>query len=151
MILLVHMIFGVAVASLVKSPYLAIVLSLLSHYFLDLFPHIEYPIDNLKNIRKNFKKAIPELFYLFIDFALGVLFIFILTDRSLIFFICGIVSIVPDSLTVLSVIMPNKILKVHDKFHRQVIHFLRDKKIPNFYRISTQVLVVIIAFLILQP
>jgi hypothetical protein len=144
------MIFGVAVASLVKSPYLAIVLALLSHYFLDLFPHIEYPIDNLKNIRRNFKKALLELFYLFIDAILGVLFIFIFTNKSLIFFICAIVSIVPDFLTVLSAVLPNKLLKVHDVFHRKYIHFLREKKIPTFYRISTQILIVIISFMILK-
>ncbi len=150
MILLVHIIFGVAVASLVESPYFAIVLALLSHYFLDLFPHIEYPIDNLKNIQKKFKKALPELFYLFVDVILGILSIFVFTDKSLIFFLCAFVSIIPDSLTVLSAIMPNKLLKLHDLFHRKHIHFLRDKKISNFYRISIQIVTVIISFMILK-
>src|SRR3989339_522467 len=140
MILLVHIIFGTAVGSLFNNPILGIMMALLSHYFLDLFPHIEYPIDNLKNIRTNFKKALPELFYLFIDFALGVLFIFIFT----------LISIAPDFLTVLSAILPNKILKIHDIFHRKYIHFLRDKKISNFYRISIQIVIVIISFIILK-
>ncbi|KKP33096.1 MAG: hypothetical protein A2312_03655 [Candidatus Staskawiczbacteria bacterium RIFOXYB2_FULL_32_9] len=150
MILLVHIIFGTAVGSLFNNPILGIMMALLSHYFLDLFPHIEYPIDNLKNIRTNFKKALPELFYLFIDFALGVLFIFIFTNKSLIFFIYALISIAPDFLTVLSAILPNKILKIHDIFHRKYIHFLRDKKISNFYRISIQIVIVIISFIILK-
>jgi hypothetical protein len=150
MILLVHIIFGVAIASLSGNPYLAVLLALLSHYFLDLFPHVEYPIDNLKNIKNNFKRAFPELLYLILDFTLGILFVFAFTDRSLIFFFCALVSIIPDSLTVLSVIVPNKILEIHDIFHRKYIHFLRDKSIPNFWRISTQILIVLISVYILK-
>jgi hypothetical protein len=168
MILLVHMLFGVAVASLTKNPYLAILVAFLSHYFLDIFPHIEYPIDNLKNIKKLLLKSsargillikiLPEFLYLVFDVFIGILLIFIFTDKNLLYFICALFAIVPDSLTVLSAIMPNKpfgvthgkILKIHDKFHREIIHFLRDKKISNFIRMSTQILAVIIAILILK-
>jgi len=144
------MIFGVAVASLIKSPYLAIILALLSHYFLDLFPHIEYPVDNLKKIHKNFKQALPEFFYLIIDLVSGFLFIFLFTDKSFIYFTYASISIIPDFLTVLSAIMPNKILKIHDLFHRKYIHFLRDKKINIFWRIFVQILVIVISIIILK-
>jgi hypothetical protein len=164
MILLVHMLFGVAIASLVKNPYLAILLAFLSHYFLDFFPHVEYPINNLKNLKNllslkkrdraflvmNTKKILPEFLSVVFDFLLGLFFVFILTNKSLIIFLCAIVSIVPDGLSVVSVFFPNKILKMHDTFHRKKAHFLKHMPISNFWRILSQILTGVISIIILR-
>ena len=53
MILLVHLLFGAAVGSSVKNLPIAIILAFLGHYFLDLFPHIEYPIENIRKKQKS--------------------------------------------------------------------------------------------------
>src|SRR3989344_8710480 len=60
MILLAHMLLGAVVGYYTKNIYLAIMLALLCHYFLDLFPHIEYDIKNIKE--KKLEKITPRFF-----------------------------------------------------------------------------------------
>jgi hypothetical protein len=143
------MLFGVAVASLAKNLFLAVLLAYFSHYFLDLFPHVEYNIDDIKN--KNWKKSTPAILRVVLDFSLGLLLISIFTDKSLIIFICAFFAMLPDGLSVLNEIFPNKILNVHDYLHLKKIHFLKhNKNISFFWRVITQVVAVIISILILK-
>ena len=79
MILLVHILFGAVIGSAIKNIPLAIVLAFLSHHFLDLLPHIEYPIKNIE--KKQWRKAMPDILKVILDFSLGILLILIL-DRN---------------------------------------------------------------------
>lgn len=143
------MLFGVTMGSLVKNPILAVLLALLSHYFIDLFPHVEYGIEEIKN--KDWKKSAPAFLRVLLDFSLGLLLISLFTDKSLIIFICAFFAILPDGLSVLNEILPNKLLNIHDVLHLEKIHFLKyNKKISKFWRVATQILVVVISILVLK-
>lgn len=149
MILLVHMLFGVAMGSLAKNWFLAVLLAYFSHYFIDLFPHVEYDIKNIKS--KDWKKSRPAFLRVLLDFSIGLLLVSLITNKSLLIFIYAFFAILPDGLSILNEIFPNKILTVHDFLHLEKIHFLKhNKKISNFWRILTQVLIVLISILILK-
>lgn len=145
MILLVHMIFGVAMGFLFRNPILGVVVAFLSHYFLDLFPHIEYDIDDIKNLLaqagKNWRKVAPSIFRVFFDFITGLILIAGLSSGQPIIFVYAFFAILPDGISFF----------LRDDFHLEKIHFLKhNKKISTFWRIFSQVLVVIISILILN-
>lgn len=148
MILLAHLLLGAAIASKIKYAPLAIILALLSHYFLDLIPHIEYSIKNIKE--KQWHKSAPDISRVFLDFLFGMLLVLIFSNNQPLIYICAIVALIPDSLTIISSIFPNKILSAHDKIHTEKIHFLKYKKIPTFWRIFSQVFVIIISIILLK-
>ncbi len=147
MILLVHMLFGVAVASKIQNPFFAIILAFLSHYLLDAIPHVEYSIKKIKS--NKFKEAWPDLLKILIDLFLGSLLVWLLSGREFIAFIIAFFAIIPDGLTVLEFIFPNKILKAHSNIHREKIHFLKYKKIPLFWRIFSQTTTIALSIAIL--
>ena len=148
MILLAHMIFGAIFGSMFQNPILAIVLAFLSHYFLDLFPHIEYPIVNIHD--KNWKKSLPDFLKVLLDFLFGLLIIYIFSKNYLIIYICAFFAIVPDGLTLVTSIFPN-FLKLHHKIHTENIHYLtKQKNFPKFWKILTQIIVVIISAILLK-
>jgi len=153
MILLVHLLLGALIGKHINNLILAIILAFLSHYLLDLLPHIEYPIKNIKE--KQWKKALPDFLRIILDFCIGVVLIFFFATPSTgsgqaIIYICAFFAILPDGLTVLGFLFPNKILDFHGYFHRKKIHFLRDKKISKFWRIFTQVTVAVICLVFLK-
>lgn len=137
MILLVHMLLGAAIALHIKNPILAIILAFLSHYFLDLFPHNEYNINNISE--KRWKKTLPEFQKVFLDFLIGILLILLFSNNGLIIYICAFFAILPDGLSLLW----------HSNFHQDKVHFLKHKKISSFWRILTQILIFLIALVAL--
>ena len=148
MILLVHLLFGAAIGSVVKNIPLAVILAFLSHYFLDCLPHTEYSIDNIT--KKQWKKVTPDVLRVALDFLLGILLIFIFSDNHPITYICSFFAILPDGLSVLGSFVKTNISEKYIYFHQGKIHFLRNKKISNFWRILNQVGVVIISILMLK-
>ncbi|MBM3206142.1 MAG: hypothetical protein FJZ43_00770 [Candidatus Staskawiczbacteria bacterium] len=157
MILLVHMLFGSAIGytvySLTNQIWLSFLLAFLSHYFLDLFPHIEYLAsteDSVKKLKsKSPKEYLPDLFKVIVDFLSGILLIyFVSIDQPYIYF-CAIIAILPDGLTVINSLFEINILKKHHYFHGKIIHFLKYKKISKFWRISTQATAFIISIYLL--
>ncbi len=147
MILLVHLIFGAAIGSIVGNIPLALILAFLSHYFLDALPHTEYDIENVE--KKQWQKAVPGILKILLDTLIGFLLIFLFSKNSLIIYICAIASATPDSFTVLNWVFKNKILETHAVLNTKV-HFLKFKKIPNFWRILSQFTIVIISILLLK-
>ncbi len=153
MILLVHILFGAAIGSIIINTPLAIFLAFLSHYFLDLFPHIEYNIE-ISN-KKQWGEKLWSITKIAIDFFSGLLLIFLLSKNNSTIYICAFFSIIPDGLTVLSNYFPNKFLMFHYKLHTKVIHFLKYKKISPgradiFGRILSQILILILSIIILK-
>ncbi len=153
MILLVHMLFGAAIGASIYNISLAIILAFLGHYFLDIFPHIEYlksTENSIKNLKTGgLKKNTKDITKVLLDFFLGILTIFILSNNQLIIYICAFIALIPDGLTVISNLLPNKILDLHDKFHKKIHYLTKQKKFPIFWRITTQAIAVIISILLL--
>jgi len=153
MILLVHLLLGALIGQKISDPVLAIVLAFLSHYFLDLFPHIEYPIENIT--KKQWHRALPDILRVILDFSVGILLIFLFANplansKNIIIFACALFAILPDGFSLLDSVAKNKILQKHSKFHQKRIHFLRDKKISIFWRVSSQIIAVITFIILLK-
>ena len=142
------MLFGAAIGSAVGNIPLAILLAFLSHYFLDLFPHIEYDIDTTG--RKRFRDKLPILSKIALDFCFGFLLIFLFSKNQPIIYLYALFSILPDGFTVFNNYFPNKITVTHSNFHTRTIHFLKNKKFSQFWRILSQVVVVIVSIVLLR-
>lgn len=147
MILLVHMLFGAVIASYIKNPILAVFLAFLSHYILDLLPHVEYSIKNINE--KNWKKSLPDFLRVFLDFSLGIILILFFSAKTPIIFIAVFFTILPDGISFLSSFIKNKTLKNYSELHREKIHFLKNKKISMIWRIFTQGVIVTVSILLL--
>ena len=147
MILLAHMLFGAATGSIIKNPILAIILASFGHYFLDLFPHVDYSVDNLKN--KDWKKSLPDISKISLDIFSALLIIFLFSSNDLLVYICAIVALIPDSMTLISKLFPNKLFSWHDYVHTQKIHLLKYKKISDFWRVLTQLIAISLSILLL--
>lgn len=154
MILLVHMLFGVAIGLLFHNPTIAVIAAFLSHYFLDLFPHIEY-LDSTEELSRQIKtgqwqRKIPDIIKVFFDFLAGFLLVFLFSDNSVLAYACAAAAVIPDGLTVINFIVPNKITAIHHKIHGEKIQYLtKQKKSPIFWRVAIQVAAVIIAIILL--
>jgi hypothetical protein len=142
MILLAHLLLGALIGSKINNIFLAVILAFLSHYFLDLFPHIEYPIENIE--KKQWKKALPDVLRVLLDFSIGILLISLLSKNQIVVYVCAFFAIAPDGLSLLESITGNKILKKHSTIHQEKIHIFKYKKVSSFWRILSQVIAVII-------
>ncbi len=143
------MLLGAVVGAKVKNIPLAILLALLCHYFLDLFPHVEYSITKIKD--KTWNKALPDFLKVLLDFLLGIFIISLFSKNQLMIYLCALVAIIPDGFTLLSSVFPNRILKFHDAIHTgKIIHYFKYKKISNVWRIATQVITVIVCIILLR-
>jgi predicted metal-dependent hydrolase len=147
MILLVHMLFGTAIGSLTNNIYLGIIFALLSHYFADLIPHMEY-LDSVELSIKNIvegkiKRYLIDAIKVSIDFFLGIIAIYWLAGTNLILYIYAFVAILPDGFTVISAIFPSPIFAAHDTFHTQWMHYLtKKKKFSRFWKTFSQICVI---------
>ncbi|MEK7664052.1 MAG: hypothetical protein AAB340_01190 [Patescibacteria group bacterium] len=159
MILLVHMLFGAAVGyktySLTGSIWLSLTLALLSHYFLDLFPHVEYlkSAESLgKRIKSDkFKSYFFDLLKVLLDFLIGLALLFLLSKNQIIIYLFAILAIIPDGLTVINSLFKNTILKRHQELHGEKIQYLtKNKKLSKFWRVFTQVIAVLISVIVLE-
>jgi hypothetical protein len=159
MILLVHLLFGAAIASAIKNVPLAIVLAFLSHYFLDFIPHIEYSIENIE--KRRWQKSFSNFLKITLDFCFGILLISMFSGNQPIVYIGAFFAILPDGFSVLNLIISNKILKIHNGFHKKKIHFLKNnpaldqgrygaRKISIFWRILSQITIIVISIFILK-
>ena len=148
MILLVHLLFAAAIGSVIKNIPLAIILAILSHYLLDILPHVEYNIENIE--KKQWEKSLPQFAKVLLDFCVGILLILIFSNNQPIVYLCAILAIAPDGLSVLNIMFENKFLQAHSRIHQGKIHFLKHKKISNFWRILSQIVVVIISILLFK-
>ena len=146
MILTAHLLIGAIIAAKIKIVPLVILLAFLSHYLLDFVPHIEYSTKNIKE--KQWRISLPDFLKVILDFSVGLFLILIFFQKQPIIFIGAFFAIVSDGFTILSKLLPNRVLKLHDNFDRK-IHFLENKKIPAFLRITSQVLMIFLVILLL--
>jgi hypothetical protein len=145
MVLTVHILIGAAVAEKTGNPILGLLFAFLSHYLMDAIPHQEYSIRGIeegrwKNSSKNFLK-------IFLDILIGFFLITIFSKNYFLAFLGGFSAILPDILTFLYFIFPKiKPLHLLSKFHKKTHWFKNYKiKIPLFWGIFTQVLILFLA------
>ena len=148
MILLVHMLLGALIGQKIANPFIAVILAFLGHYFLDLFPHAEYSVDNITE--KRWKKALPDIAKVILDFSTGIFLIFFFSNNNPIVYVCAFFAILPDGLSVLHLFFKNRALGMHKKIHHDKVHFLKHKKISNLWKISSQIITVIICLFIFR-
>lgn len=141
MILLTHLLAGAVIGTKIKSLWLAIILSIISHYLLDLIPHSEYSIKNIEE--KLWKKSYIDFIKVFADFCLGISVIFLLSDNSPQVYICAFAAIIPDGLALLSRALGLKFLRWHDRFHHDQVHKLKNK-ISDSGRFFAQTIIIAI-------
>ena len=152
MILFCHLLVGAAIAAKIQIIPLALVLALLSHYVLDFIPHWEYSIDNI--LEKRWKKAKLDFLKGALDLCLGILIIFAILKNQPIILAGAFLAVLPDGLTLLNLLLPNKILSIHDNFHRELVHYskkisFKENKNLFMFGILSQISVSILAIFFL--
>ena len=152
MILTTHMLAGAAAASKISNPFLALPLALLSHSLCDFLPHNDYSIINI--VERRWNKTHRHFVKIFLDISLGTLLILLFSDNNPIIFAGAFIAIVPDGITLLSKIFPqNKLAALHQVFHalvNKVGDLDGNKKIPVFWGILSQIIIVSISIVFLR-
>lgn len=121
-----HFLVGVAIVSKIQNPALGLSLAFLSHYILDLIPHVEYSIDNIH--KKQWRKSYIDFLKIFFDFCLGIIIALFFT-KNLLAILGGFLALLPDFFIFLSILFGNskkylgRALRAHHDFHKDVIHF----------------------------
>jgi len=141
MILLTHLLAGAVIGYKIKILWLGVILSFVSHYLLDALPHSEYDIKNIEN--NQWRKSAKDFSKVAIDFLLGMLIIFLLSDNSAYVYICAFAAIIPDGLVVMNKFLKNGFLDAHTFFHHQKVHILKNKT-SGFWRFFIQAAIVVI-------
>jgi hypothetical protein len=137
-----HILVGAAIAEKTQNPFLGLFFAFLSHYFIDFIPHEEYSVNGAEKI---WKTPLKEILKVAADLSLGFLIVFMLSKNTILALAGGFFAIIPDMLTFLFYIFPkNKLLNIHYDIHVNKIHIFKTK-IPFFWRIFTQIAVIVIS------
>jgi len=144
MLLTPHILAGVAVFTQTQNPILGLIFVVLCHYLLDFPPQTEYSIDRIKS--RQWKESAPDFLKVFLDIALGLFVIVLIVGFTPLILTAAFLAIFPDGLTLLHHIFPsNRLLKRHLKIHAKINATCADKKIPAFWGIVSQVIVIVLA------
>lgn len=150
MILSIHAITGAVLGSNSNSMGQAIFLGIVSHYFLDSIPHVEYKIENI--LRGDMKMAIKEFSKIFIDLLVSFIVISYLIlnnnfDQPALILIGAFFALFPDGLVFLDLCIKNKekniftrFLNTHSIFHKKIHSVISNKIIT----VPSQIIVVLV-------
>jgi hypothetical protein len=128
MLLTPHTIVGIAVATAIPNPYIAVPTSFVLHFLGDLVPHWDYCYkSNEGTVDKNYPLKIMADLTLGIGFGLFFTFYFLWQMKNpgmaINTFLCGISAVLPDAITG-SVIfdenvkgLPKLMYRIQDKIH----------------------------------
>lgn len=148
MVLSVHFLVGAIVATKAPNLFWGLPLAYFSHYLFDLLPAWEYDISAIYNRR--WGKSLLDFFKVFLDIVLGVSLILFLSESISTGLLGGFLAILADGLTLLFVLLPrNRFLDRHYRIHMR-FNWLKNKKIPLFFKIATEGLVYLFAIFFLQ-
>ena len=120
MLLTPHTLVGVAIATNISNPYIAIPIAFISHFLGDKVPHWDFYSNTKKEERVKGWRPLAVMGDLAVGVAVGVAyttyFLWVKQDLSLalVTFICGIASVLPDALSGLTIIggKENKFLEL---------------------------------------
>lgn len=146
MVLTPHLLVGAAIASKVESAPLAIFISFLSHFFLDVLPHKDYCIDKIKE--KKWRESLPVFLGIAADMSLGLLIIFLLSENTLVIYAAALAGIATDGATFIGIVLPNKLFNYYSALHIK-FHYLESKEPPVISGVATQLLAVLVSSIFL--
>ena len=156
MILSLHSTAGAVLASNSNSLEQAIILGIVSHYFLDFLPYIEYKIKNIQ--KRDLKMAAKEFAKIFFDLLIGLIVILYLIqnksfDQSILILIGSFFALLPDGLYFLDCLVKNKnsnmftkFLKMHSDFHEKTHTTISKKIITVPFQIAIVLILIYIIF-----
>jgi hypothetical protein len=143
MILTTHILAGAAIATKIKNPFIALTLAFFSNYLLDSLPHSEYSLKNMKEHR--WQNSAFDFLKVAFDLIFGISIILFFSKNYILSLAGAFFAILPDGFTFLFFVFPNnKLLKKHFDLHESA-HIFNNKKTSNFWRITAQILVVLVA------
>jgi len=148
MLLTPHTLVGVAIATNISNPYIAIPIAFISHFLGDKVPHWDFYSNTKKEERVKGWRPLAVMGDLAVGVAVGVAyttyFLWVKQDLSLalVTFICGIASVLPDALSGLTIIggKENKFLELLNKIQSKM-----QFQAPLPWGILTQVGVILIS------
>ncbi len=156
MILALPLLTGAFLASGSKNVGEAAALGLVSHYFLDSIPHIEYKAERIREGK--IKSAAKEFVKISIDLMVGAVIVFYFLqnksfDQSILILSGAFFGILPDGLSFLDYCVKDKdknfffkFLKNHGKFHRKIHSNITAKAV----NISCQLIIIFLLIYIIS-
>ncbi len=143
-----HILTGAAIGSQIPSFGVVFVLSIISHFCLDLFPHWQYTEGEAFKDKLG-KRFVVEALRVAMDtaFVFALLFFFFDSKPDFKYMIFGgLIAVMPDILLFVSWKINLKILKKISHFHEETVHLFGHEKSPNFQGLFWQILFSLIAF-----
>jgi hypothetical protein len=153
MLLTPHTIVGIAIATNIPNPYLAVILAFLSHFLGDKIPHWDFYSNTKREERVVGWRPLAVMGDLAIGVAVGVFFtcyyLFVKNDTLLAVtvFFCGVASVLPDALSSLTIVggKENRFLKILNKIQSKM-----QFQAPLPWGIITQVIVIILSLFLIK-
>jgi hypothetical protein len=153
MLLTPHTIVGIAIATNIPNPYLAVIFAFISHFLGDKVPHWDFYSNTKKEERIIGWRPIAVMAELAVGVAVGVAFtcyyLWVKNDPLLAVtvFFCGIASVLPDALSSLSLFggKEGKFLKTLNKIQSKM-----QFQAPLPWGILTQVIVILISLFLIK-
>jgi len=155
-----HIVVGAVIGAKIHNLGLIIILGLLTHFIMDKIPHWDYLWPGVKNFKKtkNFNGLFSDLLKMAADGTFGFLIVFLaswhgnfLNFDYLPFIIFGVfISLLPDITIGLSWLLTGRATR-YVRFLEKYHYFKENEKEGKitFFNISTEILVIIIAIIIL--
>lgn len=149
MLLTPHTFVGIAIATNVSNPVLAIILSFISHFLGDKVPHWDFYSNTKREERVVGWRPIAVMGDLAVGVAVGVAFtcyyLWVKNDptTALTVFLCGIASVLPDALSSITMVggKEGKFLKTLNSIQSKM-----QFQAPLPWGIISQILVIIISY-----
>jgi len=155
MLLAPHIIIGALIGTKTKKPLLIIILGLLSHFILDKIPHWDYSIYNIRHFStiQNYNLLFDDISKILIDIFIGLLIVVLvlhkknmLNKNHIPYIVLGIfVSLLPDILWSLNVLIKNNMLNKFTNFHNNLHYTPQKEGEITFLGLATQIAVILIA------
>jgi hypothetical protein len=153
MLLTPHTIVGIAIATNIPNPYIAVILSFLSHFLGDKVPHWDFYSNTKKEERVVGWRPIAVMGDLAVGVAVGVAFTcyfyWVKNDPLLAatVFFSGIASVLPDALSSLSIVggKEGKFLKVLNSIQSKM-----QFQAPLPWGILTQIIVILLSLFLIR-
>ncbi len=143
MFLTVHATAGIIIAQKISNPFLAFIIGLISHYFLDAIPHGDQPLFDRYTGKKWLKIiTITAL----IDSAITLLWVGFLfyekeTYNSVACFAAILGSVLPDFLNGFYILWQKRYLKIFWDLNHGAHHLIFKKDLSAFWGLLTQITV----------
>lgn len=153
MLLTPHTIVGVAIATNISNPYLAVILSFISHFLGDKVPHWDFYSNTKREERVVGWRPLAVMGDLAVGVASSIAFtcyyLWVKNDpiMAVTVFFCAIASVLPDALSSLTIVggKEGKFLKILNSIQSKM-----QFQAPLPWGIVTQILVILISLIFIK-